>query len=407
MERGSVACSPQKKALIEAMFPGRVEIRQTSMDGGQNFLGDYVQDASGHWMGKGVIESFMRTLGYITRHIAGQRGSTRHTIPKMVGYPNAPHAGSQVKEAWDLIQAARGAAYRASNGADTAPHARESTEALGVKLPLLYTSEFRQAFALAIMAYNEEQEHRREGFRQISYEVEGGGLRYRPESSNERWAWLNWKAEQIGKAPQRIAPADAVMLLHKARPVTVRKNGVYMTVDAKDYRYWHQDSLACEEATGITTLKKEFMAICDPDDLSEIYILRNPVSSWKDGDVAQFLESLPLYEKAGATDGEALGRAREDLRQVANRKTRELAAISEPFLEKRTEERANNVSRMYGIVTTTNGECRSAASLSDLTRQIRLAKPKAAPAGNGRDRRQDPGAAAEVAAFLNSPQEAP
>ncbi len=69
-ERGAVACTTQREGFLRSMYPQQLDIRRTSMDGGQNFPGDYVQSASGHWMGKGPIESFMRTLGYITRHLA-------------------------------------------------------------------------------------------------------------------------------------------------------------------------------------------------------------------------------------------------------------------------------------------------------------------------------------------------
>ncbi len=137
----------------------------------------------------------------------------------MVGYPGAMHAGSQVKEAHDIIQAARAAEYFRSKGANTNPGAKESMEALGLESPLLWFSELKQAFALSIMAYNQETDHRREGFRQIAEEQADGTNKHRIESSDERWAWLNWKLEQRGVAPVRIPAADAALLIHRARSV--------------------------------------------------------------------------------------------------------------------------------------------------------------------------------------------
>lgn len=410
-ERGTVACSDQKQALLEAMFPGQIEIRRTSMDGGRNMPGDYAQAASGHWMGKGVIESFMRTLGYITRHIDGQRGSNYRVAPAMVGYPGkkGAHAGSMVDEAQTLIKSAMAAAYFKSNGAETSPHAREAVEAMGLEVPTMFVSEFRQAFALSIMAYNQETDHRREGFRQVGEPKENGGYRYRFESSDERWTWLNWNAEQQGKAPERITPQDAVMLLHKAQSVTVTRQGATITVDEKPYRYWKENSLACLEADRLSTLKKEFIAVRDPDDLSEIYILRNGRSFLSGGEVAQFLECLPMAEKPGFNDAEAKARVREKLQFVSNRKHRELARAAEPFLQKREEANVNNISRLDGVITTTNGECRVTSNMSDIGKQMRLGKAKSTPtrSQNGRDHQAGQDDVADFAASLNSTQEAP
>jgi hypothetical protein len=403
-ERGSVACSPARQEFIESMFGGRLKIRRTSMDGGQNMPGDFVQASSGHWMGKGVIESFMRTLGYITRHIAGQRGSTYQTMPTMVGYPNDAHAGSQVAEAKQLIQAARAAVYLKSNGADAEAPAKEAVDAMGVKPPLLFFSEFRNAFALAITAYNDETDHRREGFRQIGEEQTDGGLRYRAESSNERWTWLNWQAEQTGRAPQRIAPAEAVMLLHQARPVTITPNGVTITVDGRPARYWHQDSLVCMEARRVTTLKKEYTAICDPEDRSGIYLLKNAWATWNDGDTAQFLEWLPLYVKPGEGDSSAKAATAELHRVEHNRVSRELAAAAEPYLEQLTADRRDNTAKMHGVVATTNGECREVRGLGQLSKQMALQRSRVRNKGNGRENpgAEDVGKIDALHKFLNT-----
>jgi hypothetical protein len=367
-ERGSVACSPQRQQFLEATFPGRLVITRTSMDGGKNFAGDYAQAGSGHWMGKGVIESFMRTLGYITRRIPGQRGSTYQDQPAMVGHPGeqGAHKGGMVHEAELVAQAARAAAYLKSNGVDTNPSAADASEELGVKLPLLYTRQFRKAFARAIESYNSAVGHRREGFRQIERIKDNGGITTDTESSNQRWTWLLRQAEQHGKAPMVIPPADAVMLLHKARPVTVTKNGVYLKVDKVSYRYWDADSLACAEAGRLTNVEKRFIAIVDEENLDEIHILQNPVGPWKNGDTPRFLEALPLYEKPDVMDKVALAKSRNALQVAHNRSAEELADIAEPYIEERTEDRNRNRSKFVGVVTTT-GSVSVASSISAAT----------------------------------------
>jgi hypothetical protein len=75
-ERGTVACSAAFESVLKSLFPGRINIMRTGMDGGANFAGDYVQERSGHWQGKGIIESFMRTVAVFTSDIPGQRGGT-------------------------------------------------------------------------------------------------------------------------------------------------------------------------------------------------------------------------------------------------------------------------------------------------------------------------------------------
>jgi hypothetical protein len=374
-ERGTVACSSQRQLFLESMFPSRLRIKRTSMNGGQNFPGDYVQENSGHWMGKGAIESFNKTLNNRCRHIAGQRGSIYQKAPKMVGDPNSPHAGGMVDEAVQTGEVARIGAFLKSKGTDTNPHARDALEAAGLKIPMLHLSVFRQALSQAIEHYNAEQGHRREGFRLLPVEKKNGGLEYISESSNERWTYLNWREEQRGTAPQRIAPAEAAMLLYKARAVTITQQGAWIEVDKRRYRYWHEDSIACEEAGLLTGVKKQYIALCDPEDLSEIFILRNAVAGYREGDTAQFVESLPLYEKPPVNDDAALAQQSQAQWRVRNRKVAALTKIYGPMLAQRTEER-RAVSKFIDVVTTSNGANRETADLSYMTKGIRLEKSK-------------------------------
>lgn len=374
-ERGAVACTKAREDFITGLLPDLI-IKRTSMDGGQNMPGDYVQASSGHWMGKGAIESFMRTLGYFLFHLPGQRGSTWATMPSMVGSPTDPHKGGQVHEAAMLAAAAMEKAFIESNGENETPNAAEAIKQAGVNLPLKRVAEFRQAFALAIENYNSCQDHRREGFRQLPVDRENGGVDYRPESSNERWAYLVHREEQRGTAPQRICPAEAALLLHKAKPVLVTKQGVNITIDKIKYRFWHPDSIACQEASLLTGTKKEYLCLHHPDDLSEIYLLQNSPGTWEPGEPVRFLECLPQYDKAAVNDQEELGEAREATRRVFNRAAGEYAAANAQRMKKVTFNRKEDASKFVGVVPTRNGDRREVRTIGELSKQIALEKAR-------------------------------
>ncbi len=405
-ERGTVACSTQRQIMIESMFPGQVRIRRTDMDGGQNFGGDFIQANSGHWMGKGWIESFMKTLGHFTQHLPGQRGSVYQKLPAMVGDLNKPHQGGQIQNAALLAQAARTLAYLESGGTDTSPHAKDATDAQGIHIPLLYVSQFKQAFATCIAYYNQQIGHRREGFLKIGVELPQGGIRYRTESSNEKWQRLEFEAEQRGVTPHRISPADAVMLLMKARPVTVTKQGATIQIQGDDYRYFHPSSLAVAEAKRLSTLKKEYIAIVDADCPHEIYLLKNQVSTWREGDTSVFLERLPLVKGPDANDPVALAAEAEKLRQVENRYAHELVAANAPFLKDRIENGEANVSKLVGVVTTTSGDHRPTSPTSGFTKAIHAARTQEPSSSPSRHDAKQADIAAFAAALTNqTPQE--
>ncbi len=100
----------------------------------------------------------------------------------------------------------------------------------------------------------------------------------------------------------------------------------------------------------------------------------------------QFLECLPLYEKAGATDREALAEKREEHRREHNLVTRELARAAEPFLEKTDARRNSNLAKFDAVGVTVSGDVRVTSDLSAVGRQMRAARASAdrpAPKGDG------------------------
>lgn len=357
-ERGTVACSPARESLIESLFPGQVEILRTGMDGGPGFAGDYAQESSGHWMGKGPIESWMRTLGFFLQHIPGQRGSDYRQQPAhlaLVGRDRASgrlkfKAGSQMHEG-SLLRQADAALALIENGRSDLP--ANCTRANGrLQIRALYpVSWVLDRVHEAIAYYNGRTDHRLEGFRQIETTDEQGRLIRRMESPNERAAWL----EQFS-ATERIAPADMALLMMSARPVIVRKNGV--TIDAEPRRglnFWSPHSVSCQEASLLATGEKTFLALYDDEALrrnigpQEIYICRGTESdarAWKPGQPVRFIEHLPLACAGSKATPAELARALADRKRCEHRAAQELVAAMAPEIEARAAEAADNARLM-------------------------------------------------------------
>jgi hypothetical protein len=417
-ERGTTACSPAKQRLIEAMYPGQVVISRTDMMGGRNTPGDFAQDNSGNFFGKGKIESFMRTLAFFSRHIEGQRGGNYSMQPAALGIAGEDRdrghlrltstRGTVADESVILAKAARALAIAENQGTDLSPDARMACRAFDIATPLHFESDVREAIALTIAYYNQYWTlHRMEGFLDIPEEKPNGGRRWRKESPNEKARRLERDLADLSRAPLRISPADACALMWKAQLVTVKPNGVRVSIDGRPFRFWKPDSIACYEAQRLTSLEKDYVAIFDRDWPQEIYLLQNsPAASLPKGsrrrgfelapnEAAQFLECLPLSDAPQTNDPAAMARARGRLQEQHNRVAREVARGIEPILVERDEARATNLQKLVRIVTTTNGDQR-AVQTSRLTSSInaeRAEKPRRAAA-------QGPTAAEDFAAYL-------
>lgn len=415
-EKGTVSCSPARKVYIESMFPGQVKIRQTGMIGGQNAPGDFVQENSGDFFGKGKIESFMRTLDYFCRHIKGQRGGTYRKQPAMLGSAGLDRkknilrfsAGSQIDEAVLTAQAARALALIESKGNDRSPDARLACEAFNVKTPLYYMSEVLAAMELVVAYYNSRRGHRMEGFREIAIEKPGGGLTYVTESPNDKALRLELELEALGKAPMRISPADACALMLKAKKVICKPNGVTITMNRKSRRFWDPNSLAVAAVQRLSTLEREYIALYDQDDPQEIYLLQNTAGNYPDRivfdlkDQARFLEALPLAEASDETDSASMGRGYEQTRQNHNRITREIVRDIAPYLNEQDQRRVNTagtVESLCQVMAVHRGEQRKtnlSSALSDNISEARAARPAKAKTRA----EQQPSAEKDFAAYL-------
>ncbi len=106
LEHGTVAMSEPAKNLLETASEGRIVIDRTSMNGGRRWQGAPADRSSGHWMGKAVIESFMRKLHLALMNLPGQRGNHYRNQPANLGFKGdqtAPTKGSLLAEAEKLL----------------------------------------------------------------------------------------------------------------------------------------------------------------------------------------------------------------------------------------------------------------------------------------------------------------
>ncbi len=375
-ERGCVACSPAKQIILEGLHPGQIYVSRTGMDGGRNAAGDYQQASSGHWFGKGEIESFMRTLAFYTEHFKGQRGGVWKRQPAQLGTvtwrdDGTPRLtqGSMLDEATIIGKAGRSLALMQSAGLDTCPSAAEAAQKFGMHSPLFYVHEVVAALPGVIHYYNTLTDHRRDGFADVREEKPEGGIRFRKESSEERATRLLAHLQARGIAPVTLAESDVSLLLQKAKPVTVTRNGVTFQLDGVSLRYFSPHSAAIREALQNTTLERKCIALFDDEAPDRIHLLKNPVGSWKSGDTAVYWETLPLDVNAPTNNKAAMARAMENTRQIHNAVAREVAVAFEPVLREREAQRESNLDTLRSV-TIAHGGLRDAAPGSLLSRQI-------------------------------------
>jgi len=359
-ERGTVAIGKDRERLLKLLFPGLM-ISRTGMIGGHNAPGDFAQSASGNFFGKAVLESFMATLDRYTAHIPGQRGNTYRNQPLMLGdlfttgtlLANASAKrdhrtkGTMIEEAVLAAQTAMALDFHATGQVRGALTASHST---GVKAPMLYTSEVNLAVQAAIGYYNAQRDHRRDGFEMLSLVTPEGGLRQVRESSSDKAARLARDLASMGRSLTRISAAHATVLLHKVRRVTVTPNGAVVTTGKTRRIYWHEHSLAVAAAQKSTLGEKQYLALYNPEDPRELYLLENSVNTLPasvtevpEGFGPVFLEALPLYEVPEITDAAAMGERATRVAANHARVAFEIVRDTAPFIEAQTERRAENI----------------------------------------------------------------
>jgi hypothetical protein len=422
-ERGTVACAPATETLLRSMWPGRVHVHRTSMDGGRNHAADFFQAPSGHWMGKAHIESFMRTLAFRLESLPGQRGGNFRNQPAQLGLEGRNReagllkytAGSQMHEAARGELADR--LLRYIEDGDLAAERRLNVRALRP------VSWIVAAVKESIARYNDRTDHRMEGFERVEWQVplatvnrseaeiaEHAGLppgsrQWRMESPNEKWARLAalWRLEPI-------AEADAVSLLKlRARVVTVTRNGVFVTVDGHRYQFFRENSTVIHEVNRLATQKRAYVALLDEDAIRhftpsqgqsgpgptpiEIHLL----DAEKPGAEGRYLETLPLVSWPEQLEADQLAKAAANAKRAEARYQAELLQARRPTFERELARAESNTARMQGAITLLRDASREQLEESDVLRATRDADAVAEIPAT-RAAAQD-GAAAELAAF--------
>lgn len=403
-ERGAVACSPARGKVLLDSFPGRLFFDRTGMDGGRAYAGAPVQSASGRWMEKSHVESFMRTLAFFVQHIPGQRGGVYARQPAALGLTGRSRktgaleytAGSQMHEA-ALLSAANQALAVLGVGDDvegTVSRWAEQGGAYGpapetlpggrLKISALYPVRWiLDALKLFTAYYNQRTDHRLEGFRRVETQCpQTGKWRERRESPDERAAFLN------GLSPtERISDADAASLLLRPRPVTITRQGVTLSVAPYErLRFWREDSKVCAQAGLLTTGEKKMIALLDEDSVlhacgadglsyrPELYLIGNTQAELDAGLPVRLVDTLPLYDLPALNDPAALARQNEAKQREVNRYAAELVRAVEPILVQQAAELQHNHDRLRAVVTADDGAARATLASSPLLRALAAAR---------------------------------
>lgn len=154
LERGTLAMTDANKILIEAtahQHGVKLEIHRTSMNEGITWTGSYRDQASGNAMGKGMIESFNRSLHKRLLHLDGQIGNHFGNAPASTGYTGAEKsAPGSLARASELL-------HTFNNGFNAA---LKKDQRCTLQLSGLLTfPELRNEFKAVIQAHNTERGH--------------------------------------------------------------------------------------------------------------------------------------------------------------------------------------------------------------------------------------------------------
>jgi hypothetical protein len=410
-ERGAVACAPASETLLTSLWPGRIVVHRTSMDGGNSTVSSFWESRSGHWMGKSWIESFMRTLAVLLERLPGQRGGDYRRQPAMLGLKGREHSTSRLlydKGSGPLSTQMHEAALTAfadlaiqwidgGLGKDNRPRLQSS--------PLRPKRWVIEQIAETIALYNAETDHDREGFARIEFQCpQTGALKNRMESCNERWHALSQRVEFA-----RIHPADAATLLRwRGKTVTCdARNGVsFDLAPFKGLRFWKPESICCHLAAQLSTQQKKFVALFDPEAfrtwrpdcgwLLEIHMICDAnTATWKAGDEGRYVETLQLYGPVDRMDAAAMAQAAADKARVVRRAKLELVQAAGPHVARQLADLEHDEAQLRGVVVRMN-EVQSQLPQSEFTKSIATGDDSAAFVTR---REQQPKALSKLEAF--------
>ena len=384
-ERGAVACAPAAQTLLESIWPGRVEVHRTGMDGKRAQVGAFWESQSGHWMGKGWIESFMRTLSFMLEQLPGQRGRNFMLQPATLGLKGRDHGTNMLRYdkgksgvSTEMHEAAlTGFASNALEWIETGVIGGDSRPRLKARA-LMPKSWVIRKLADNVAFYNARHDHRRSGYATRETIGDMGQLVTQMESADELWERLS-----AAFPAERVNPADAASLL-KWRGKTVNvcaREGVTMDVKPfKGLRFHSPNSLACHLAKQMATQTKRMVALYDEEALRtwrpgcgwnvEIHLMHDTSAAWKPGDPGRYLETLPLVTNPEVLDEAALA-AEAARKETELRRTKlELIQAAGPAMARHLRDVEHDEARLKGVVVPMNLSL-AQMSESQLTRDIR------------------------------------
>lgn len=165
LERGTVAVPERLAKRIEQYAEGHIFIHRTGMDGGTRAPGFAADKSSGHWMGKGVIESFMRKLDLLIMHLPGQRGNRAENMPANLAH-TFKRKVAQTEDGQVVYREIKGGV--AAEAEMLAKCEIMLGRKIGLESPLLYLSEFNSILRELMLAYNASRDHECTDFGKVS-----------------------------------------------------------------------------------------------------------------------------------------------------------------------------------------------------------------------------------------------
>jgi hypothetical protein len=374
-ERGTIACSDAAETLLRSMWPDRIVIHRTGMDGRKrSAVAAFWEAGSGHWMGKAWIESFMRTIAIFSEAMPGQRGSKYELQPAHLGligrhretgalkYDKAPMGrdgdgnprslGTTTRMHDAALTGIAEQALRWLDGNPADPRPRLNYQ------PLLPKSIVIQRLAEVVAYYNSTNEHRRQGLPRIKMQNALSNWVDAGESADDAWTRLSTVA-----AFERVAPQDAARLL-KWRGTTATVYGESgVTIDVSPWKalqFWKPDSLACHQANQLVTMSKKVVALYDAEAFRtwrpgsdaplELHIMTDASPTWKPGDPARYLETLPLARLPERNDAQAMAEARAEKQRAINRLKLELGQAVGPRAARDLAAMTEDENQLRGVI---------------------------------------------------------
>lgn len=349
-ERGTVSMSPERKAFLEALFPGRLKISTTGMIGGDQGI-DFQQKASGNFFGKARIEAFMGAIDKWAKVMPGQTGHRYDVAPATLGDTTLDletlarsarlgYKGNRSIIEVGLLNAAMAKALVWLESGENVS-AYEASKRTGIKPPTLFFDDFVTCLGELFAAFNNRRGHRMNGFAKLRVpHPDGQGVMEVAESPNDKAKRQLLLMQTEGRELHRPHDADVMMLLHKVKRVRVTPRGV----TTEGVRYWSPDSEACRAAADVQGGEKFYLALYNPFDPVALYLLTNPTShvsakatELPAGIQPQLFEVLPAWDAPTPGDREAEAKRYEQIARFNHRIGREVVVTMEPIIREQQQ----------------------------------------------------------------------